>query len=227
MGVWVVHGSCSGFVCILNSDRRIANPRDGRPVCSDPVAASEEEHPLHSDDCTPQGRPTKTRLTGGYAGRARDTAAVRPADVPEWSRNVTRRCSENVVAVHQFDVCQRCPQVADGHLDRSIGVTSAVELDEFDVLDIGFCDPVSVGAQRECDVQRRTVTETAQDGRVPTSLVGQRQQRVELPVEFGPLGQTAGALESVAELLGMSSSSGEMVSMTRHTASGSRAMRIS
>jgi len=52
------------------------NPRDGRPVCSDPVAASEEEHPLHADDCTPHARPAKTRFSGGYAKLTRVTRLV-------------------------------------------------------------------------------------------------------------------------------------------------------
>jgi hypothetical protein len=33
-------------------DRRIANTRDGKPVRSDPVAASEKEHPLHATNST-------------------------------------------------------------------------------------------------------------------------------------------------------------------------------
>ncbi|BDE01618.1 hypothetical protein MFTT_57110 [Mycolicibacterium fortuitum subsp. fortuitum] len=42
-------------------DRRIAKTRDGKPVWSDPVAASEKEHPLHALNCTPRQTHAKTR----------------------------------------------------------------------------------------------------------------------------------------------------------------------
>ncbi|BBX84999.1 hypothetical protein MAUB_28720 [Mycolicibacterium aubagnense] len=44
---------CSGLSGwdLEGQDRRIVNPRDGRPVGSDPVAASEEEHPRDKHQC--------------------------------------------------------------------------------------------------------------------------------------------------------------------------------
>ena len=81
---------CSGLSGwdLEGQDRRISNPRDGRPVGSDPVAASEEEHPraihhgsVYSRPVVPQNPVTLTRdnlLARCNGQRAHSADTVRP-----------------------------------------------------------------------------------------------------------------------------------------------------